>query len=117
MTPITHPRRQQPNTIHLPPARVHLPQRDGALLLPEPMRAHPRDQDGGAVAGDGQGDADAVEAEARGGVGHEALEVEELGDQDALHGEGEGGADVGEEGSFEGCWLLSCYSFFFLRWK
>lgn len=94
---------------------MHLPQRDRALLPPEPMRAHPHDQDRGAVAEDGEGHSDDVEPEAWGRVGHETLDMEELSDEDTLHGEGKGCAEVCEEGSFEGFFncCVSWLSFLF----
>ncbi|KAF3392736.1 hypothetical protein F1880_008867 [Penicillium rolfsii] len=78
---------------------MNLPRRNRPLLPPESIGPDQGDQDRNTMTRHREGFARDVEFEAVA----RWLQAEELGDYDALHGDYDGGADVGEEGSFKGC--------------
>lgn len=96
----THSKKEDSHPIELPSPCMNLPSRDRTLLPPKSIGADCRNQNCHAMTSHGEWDADLVEPQTvHRGVCF--LETEKLGDQDPLHGDHHGGADVGEERSFE----------------
>lgn len=79
---------------------MDLPSGDRTLLPPKSVGADGRHQNCHAMTGHGEWDADLIEPQTV-HRGLWSLESEELRYQDSLHGDHDGGADVGEECSFE----------------